>query len=101
MAGGGYHSTFVSARCNCDLGLGIQLPPPRVRVGISDGLPQPRPAPGRAVLVAFDTVQRLLGRVEDKLWRVVAEEALAHVDDGLLGTCSSRLIDDSPAISTG
>jgi hypothetical protein len=37
----------------------------------------------RRVLVAFHFSKRIVSSVEDELRRVVAEEALAHVHDGL------------------
>lgn len=48
------------------------------------------------VLVALDLAQRLVSGIEDELRRVVAEETLAHVDDGLDGRGLSGLIDNRP-----
>lgn len=49
------------------------------------------------VLIALYFVERLLRCVDNKFRRVVAEETLTHVDDGLLGRCGGGLIDDGPA----
>jgi hypothetical protein len=68
----------------------------RVRVGNS--LLEPRPAFGRTVLVTFDPIQNLLSGINHKRRWIVAEEALAHIDDGLLGRGGGSLIDQSPDI---
>lgn len=50
----------------------------------------------RRVLVALDLSQRLSSSLKNKLGRVVAEEALAHVDDGLDGRGERGFVDDGP-----
>jgi len=89
--------TFVGARGDGDLGVGIQLASPRRGIGVGQGLPEPGAAPGGRVLVALDTVKSSLGGIEDEVGRVVAKEALAHVDNGLPGRRRGRLVDDGPA----
>jgi len=50
---------------------------------------------GRRVLVAVYAIECAFGRINDKRRRVVAEEALTHVDHGFLrGSCG--LVDDRP-----
>ena len=92
----GAQHALVGARGDGDLGFRVELPPPERGVGLGEGLPQAWAALGGRVLVAFDAVEGLLGGVEDEVWRVVAEEALAHVDDGLPGRGGSGLVDDGP-----
>lgn len=93
--------TLVGAGGDGDLGVGVQLPAPVRRIGLRDGLLQPGAALGGRVLVAVDPVEGLLGGVEDEVGRVVAKEALAHVDDGLLGRGGGGLIDDGPVLEFG
>lgn len=88
--------TLVRAGGDSDLGLGIQLPPPKRRVRVRNGALEPRSPLRRAVLVAVNLVQRVLGRVEDEGRRIVAKEALAHVDDGLPRRRRRRLVDYRP-----
>jgi hypothetical protein len=75
--------TFIGTGGDGDLGVRVQSPSPEGRVSVRQGLLETRPAPGWGILVAVDAVEGLLGGVEDKVWRVVAEEALTHVDNGL------------------
>lgn len=88
--------TLVCAGGDDDFRLWVQLPAPVWCVGIGKGLPQPRAALGGRVLIALDPVEGLFGRIQDEVWGVVAEEALAHVDDGLLGGGGGGLVDDGP-----
>ena len=53
----------------------------------------------RRVLIAFDPIEGLLCSIENKGRRVVAEEALAHVDNGLI-RCRCGLINNGPDILT-
>lgn len=88
--------TFISASGDGDFSLGVNRSPPKGRVGIGNCLFQPRTALGGRVLIAVDAVQRLLGRIEDEIGRVVAKEALAHVDNGLSGRSGGCFVDDGP-----
>jgi hypothetical protein len=45
-------------------------------------------------LVAFYFSKRIVSGIEDELRRVVAEEALAHVHDGLDRRCLRGFVDD-------
>ena len=65
-------------------------------IGVRDGLLESGAALGRTVLVAFDSIQRLLGSIENELRWVVAKKALAHVHNGLLGGGSCGFINDGP-----
>jgi hypothetical protein len=89
--------TLISARRDSDLLIGIQLAPPVRGIRFRQGLEQAWAAARRRILVAVDAIEGLLGGVEDEVRRVVTEEALAHVDDGLLGRCGGCLVDDGPA----
>lgn len=51
---------------------------------------------GRRVLVALHLAECLMSGIEDELRRVVTEETLAHVHDGLNRRCLSSFIDDRP-----
>jgi len=88
--------TLVRAGGDGDLGLRVKRAAPEWGVGIGEGLLQARAPLGGRVLVALDPVKSLLGGIKNKVWRVVAEESLAHVDDGLLGRGGRSLVDDGP-----
>ncbi len=92
--------TFIRTGGDGDLGVRVQLPAPKRRIGVRDGFLQSGPALGGRILVTFHPVQRLLGGVQDELGRVVSEEALSHVHDGLLRRGCRSLVDDGPFASS-
>lgn len=93
----GTQHALIGSSGDGDLGLVVQRTTPVRSVRISDGLLQSRPPLGEGVLVAFDPVQCILCSIQDELGWVVAEEALAQVDNGLVGGGYRRLVDNGPA----
>ena len=90
--------TLVGTRSDGDFRLRIELASPEGRVSIGDSLPQGRAALGRRVLVALHAIQRLLGGIEDEGRRIISEEALSHVHDGLVRRCLGGLVDEGPDV---
>lgn len=97
---GNLYLTFIGTRCDSHLSFGVDLAPPEWRVGICNGLLEPRASLGVTVLVAVNTIQGFLGRIKKERGRVVAEEALSHIHNGLLGRGCRSFVNDRPCMHT-
>jgi hypothetical protein len=48
------------------------------------------------VLIAVDLIEGLFGSVYDELRRIISEEALTHINNGLDWRSGGGLVDDRP-----
>ena len=94
----GREHTLICAGCDGDLLFRIQRTAEEGRVGIGEGFLQTRSSLGGRVLITFDSVQGTFRSVNHELRRIVAEEALTHVDNGLDGRGCGGLVDDGPGM---
>ena len=89
---------FVGARRDGDFGLRVDGVVEGAGIGVCNSLSQTGSAFGMGVLVVGDFVVGVFGGLDDEGRGVVAEEALAHVHNGLFRTRCGGFVDDGPDV---